>query len=594
MYTKNILLLFSCFIPFLLRGMERAYEPRSRHEQCVANHEGLHKETSRALQQYIQENGDLDYSALQHVMHEDMALINDMKKKAAIVLFEIPDKPPLYRLSREEIARARALLNVYQIENRGKYKAISFCYNYGVLLPENHAQALYLLYSPYVENASTRDDMSPRSLQEYHSQVSPPLNEIQAQAFTLSEAKMEAFLQDAENHAKARNIVSNHLKERLELDGNKEGFFGSTIVRTDKGYRKIEDLKVGDTVACYNGKDSATTYSKVTFADRLQVSKHIRIVMDGGVIHVAHDHKFYAKSSDSWVTAHELLTTPDLRRLVESRMQDVKEVNQPLEVVRITVDEHHNFYVTPHNILVHNYIPVVFEVAVAWGGAEGVIITWGILAPTLIAATCGVQYWFYNSIIGPPLPIEKAPVSEVIFSQNPAIPQHLLPLQNNSAETGMLTQAPRISEGAVQANTLQPPVSDVLYDPRDRSDKKLPANPSLKSPAGGGGTPSSPQKPDDKDKHPHGKYGDADYHHKNSQGPKSPAPQDGQKALDNSMQIKKGSPHRIAIEQGKFVVLNQTQPGLYHGHVRSWEQLRPAMQRALQKAGKVTLSGKII
>jgi hypothetical protein len=42
------------------------------------------------------------------------------------------------------------------------------------------------------------------------------------------------------------------------------------------------------------------------------------------------------------------------------------------------------------------------------------------------------------------------------------------------------------------------------------------------------------------------------------------------------------------------VVLDETTPGVFHGHVRSWEQLRPEMQNALRKAGLVDRRGKII
>jgi hypothetical protein len=42
------------------------------------------------------------------------------------------------------------------------------------------------------------------------------------------------------------------------------------------------------------------------------------------------------------------------------------------------------------------------------------------------------------------------------------------------------------------------------------------------------------------------------------------------------------------------VVLDRTQEGLYHGHVRSWEELTSDMQKALKKAEIVTDKGKFI
>lgn len=107
--------------------------------------------------------------------------------------------------------------------------------------------------------------------------------------------------------------------------------------------------------------------------------------------------------------------------------------------------------------------------------------------------------------------------------------------------------------------------------------------------------PKEPEKENDKEKHPHGKYENASYHHKNSaKSGKSPAPKDGQKALDNSVRIKDTSPHRVGISEGEFVVLDQTSKGVYHGHVRAWRALTDDMRKKLVQYGMATLQGKII
>ncbi len=69
---------------------------------------------------------------------------------------------------------------------------------------------------------------------------------------------------------------------------------------------------------------------------------------------------------------------------------------------------------------------------------------------------------------------------------------------------------------------------------------------------------------------------------------KSPAPKDGQGALDNSIPSE-GKSSRISVHNGEFVVLNQTSRGVYHGHVRTWDGLAREMKAALQEAGLVRL-----
>jgi len=91
---------------------------------------------------------------------------------------------------------------------------------------------------------------------------------------------------------------------------------------------------------------------------------------------------------------------------------------------------------------------------------------------------------------------------------------------------------------------------------------------------------------------PNGTYEDASYH-TTGNSIKSPRPIDGQSALDNSIQITPNSARRIGISNNQFVVLVETSPGLYHGHVRTWTELTNKMQAILYKQGKVSLNGKI-
>lgn len=93
---------------------------------------------------------------------------------------------------------------------------------------------------------------------------------------------------------------------------------------------------------------------------------------------------------------------------------------------------------------------------------------------------------------------------------------------------------------------------------------------------------------------PKWRYENAPYHTRKSNPIKSKAPIDGEDALQRSIQINPDSSRRIAISNGEFVVLSETLPGLYHGHVRTWEQLGEDMQNILTNSGLVRNKGKII
>ena len=81
-----------------------------------------------------------------------------------------------------------------------------------------------------------------------------------------------------------------------------------------------------------------------------------------------------------------------------------------------------------------------------------------------------------------------------------------------------------------------------------------------------------------------------------AKGSISAAPRNGQEALDLSVQVKSTSPRRIGIDYGtgEFNVFDQTSAGVFHGHVRSWNELTSEMQKTLRQAGMVDSRGRIL
>ncbi len=94
------------------------------------------------------------------------------------------------------------------------------------------------------------------------------------------------------------------------------------------------------------------------------------------------------------------------------------------------------------------------------------------------------------------------------------------------------------------------------------------------------------------------RYEPSPKHGPTQRGDVAAAPRDGQAALDRSVQVKPTSARRVGVDPAnqEIVVLDETYPGqqVFHGHVRSWSELRPAMQAALRRAGLVDARGRII
>ncbi len=94
-------------------------------------------------------------------------------------------------------------------------------------------------------------------------------------------------------------------------------------------------------------------------------------------------------------------------------------------------------------------------------------------------------------------------------------------------------------------------------------------------------------------KGPNGIYEKADYHGKKNNSVKNKAPNKGQEALDKSVSIGSNTTRRVGISDGEIVVFDETTSGIFHGHVRSWDELTEQMKASLRKAGIVNKKGKI-
>ena len=259
-----------------------------------------------------------------------------------------------------------------------------------------------ILGMPHQQRPAYKDHAYPKPQTSYQQQEQNKQKAIAAAQKKLQE-ELKALAEKTSQHkdSKKEKLEKNPLFQALKKTFgsiNYEGLPGSTKVKTESGHRTIDELKIGDMIACYDTKNAKETCCKVINAQKLSLTKHIQIIIGDQTLKVAHKHEFYVKSLDKYVTALDLKDNFDLRKLVNENIQDVKEVKEPLAVIRICVDPNHNFYITEHDILVHNFIPFVLQVGYFWGA--GTAWSWNVLAPTIAAITTLLTYWLGNKLTG--------------------------------------------------------------------------------------------------------------------------------------------------------------------------------------------------
>lgn len=313
-----------------------------------------------------------------------LALLNNKQEKTAVAVFEIPNQSEQYILSDAQKERAKKMFEVFASHNSGPHKIIRFRYTDPNVLPETREQAIFFLYCPYIK-------MNLEELNNFSGRTDCPLNEAQKKIIYEKIATTKAIIA----RAKEEYDKSKQSKEAQSKLAAKEGLIGSTLVKTDTGHCRIEDLKVGQVVCCYDTKSGKETQSTITYFDKVRLDNHIQVIINDESIRVAPDHKFYISSSDAWIKAQDLKDNAELRQLVDPRIQDVKEVAEALEVIRISVDGKQNFFISDNNILVHNF---VIEGSIMFGMGGGTAFTWAIIKPTLTAIGFGVMAYVGHKI----------------------------------------------------------------------------------------------------------------------------------------------------------------------------------------------------
>lgn len=387
-----------------------------------------------------------------------------------------------------------------------------------------------------------------------------------------------------------------------------EGFVSGTLVKTSSGCVPIEQLKENDIVISFDFKDQQLTEGKIAKISKTKVDRFVEVAVNDQRLVVASDHKFFCPfEKNHWVNAQDLkqnhFILKNIKELV--RINKITKFDQEVDVYNLTVDNHHNFFISYEDIFVHNWNgprhqrnnqidagQLFLEVGTATV-IEGFI---GVFIPGALAAyTFGrIGYEAYKTFHENEK--EEKKKDNVIpetdeyndglddydanginrrYANDPNWPPKK-PDGDNKARIDAIKKANKAQAAARTSKK----IVDKIKNPKTQPINNKPNTaPNIKN---------NPQKP----AHPYGQYVNAPYHTKIGNTIKSRAPKNGQRALDKS--IKYSENCRLSVCDDEFVVLNRTSDGVYHGHVRDWNGLEQLHRNALVKARLVKLCGKII
>ena len=137
-------------------------------------------------------------------------------------------------------------------------------------------------------------------------------------------------------------------------------FTSGTPVFTSEGYKKIEDVKIGDKVLSYNETKKVNEYKEVTdtYVHEDVEDELYEIEIGYKTIKVTPDHRFYISrnNEEMWVPTKELKVGDRVMYMDQTfhKIHDIRHYLKKNTVYNFAVKDNHNYYVGEEGILVHN------------------------------------------------------------------------------------------------------------------------------------------------------------------------------------------------------------------------------------------------
>lgn len=143
-----------------------------------------------------------------------------------------------------------------------------------------------------------------------------------------------------------------------------EGFLPGTLVKTLSGYSNIEDLKSCKVIPSFNPTNPQHNHCNtaiITYNTQSPADYYIKITIGDQTICCAADQKFYSYNQKKWLsakqlTSHDLLMKDDGVAIAIDTIEIVPE-NCTLHM--ISLNKHHTYCVSHHNVVVHNAAPAI-------------------------------------------------------------------------------------------------------------------------------------------------------------------------------------------------------------------------------------------
>jgi hypothetical protein len=140
-----------------------------------------------------------------------------------------------------------------------------------------------------------------------------------------------------------------------------EGFLPNTFVKTTSGYSYIERLNRRDIIFSHVINTNQLNQSVITHNNISTSDHYTKLTIEDSTICCAPDQKFYVYNHQQWITADQLQITDFLMNNDGEAIaiESIDHIKKDCIFYALSLKTNHTYYISHHNILVHNAVPVI-------------------------------------------------------------------------------------------------------------------------------------------------------------------------------------------------------------------------------------------
>lgn len=169
-------------------------------------------------------------------------------------------------------------------------------------------------------------------------------NDINYNTYVIVDYKIESY---TENGLKIGEVLTNYTY----------CFVAGTKVKTENGFKNIEDIKIGDKVYSYNLENNELELKTVTHLIRSTTIDTYKVTIGGKTVEMSPKHQIYVIDK-GWIRAYDMkvgdkMLSLDNEQIEVTNIEYIK-YDKPIKTYNLTVDGNSNYFVTDIQVLVHN------------------------------------------------------------------------------------------------------------------------------------------------------------------------------------------------------------------------------------------------